>query len=157
MYDSGYAVTFTANKIAVTHGATTIFAGKCYKESGLWRVPLGNTNSAQGDPEHFVHNEYDQKSIQDTITYLCACCFSPVQDTWLKSIQNGHFATCPSFTVENVRKYLPKSDAMAKGYTKQICQHIRSTQPAVAEPNPESELVQEEKSNCMYAAIMETN
>jgi hypothetical protein len=28
MCDSGCAVTFTSNKVAVTHGATTIFTGK---------------------------------------------------------------------------------------------------------------------------------
>jgi hypothetical protein len=142
MCDSGCAVTFTENKVRVTHGATTILTGQRDKEAGLWRTPLGNTNSAQAAPEHFVHNAYEQKSIQDTIMYLHAFCFSPVQDTWTKSI---HVTTCPSLTVENVRKYLPKSDAMVKGHMHQICPHIRSTQPAVAEPNPESELVQEDK------------
>jgi hypothetical protein len=80
-----------------------------------------------------------------------------VQDTSLKAIQNGHFATWPYVTVENVRRYLPKSDAMVKGHITHIRQHIRSTQPAVAEPTPDSELVQEDKCNFIYAAIMETN
>jgi phosphoribosyl-AMP cyclohydrolase len=66
-----------------------------------------------------------KKSIKDTITYLHACCFSPVQDTWLKAIQNDHFATWPYVTVENVRKYLPKSDATAKCHMNQIRQNIR--------------------------------
>jgi hypothetical protein len=56
MCDSGCAVTFTANKVAVTHGATTILTGQNDKESVMWRVHLGNTNSAQAVPEHFVHN-----------------------------------------------------------------------------------------------------
>jgi hypothetical protein len=154
MCDSGCDVTCTSNKVAVTHGATKILNGQRDKESGLWRVPLGNINSAQAAPEHSVHNVYEQKYTHDTITYLHAFCFSPVQDTWLKSIQNGHFATWPSLTVENVCKYLPKYDAMVKGHTNQIRQHIRSTQPAVADPTPESELVQEDKCNFMYATIM---
>jgi hypothetical protein len=79
-----------------------------------------------------------------------------VQDTWLKDIQNGHFATWPYVTVKNVRKYLPKSYAMVKGHMNQI-RHIRSTQPAAAEPTPESELVKEDKCNFIHAAIMETN
>jgi hypothetical protein len=91
--DTGCAVTFTANKVTVAHGATTLLTGQHGKDSGLWRVLLGNTNSAQAAPEHFVHNVYEQQSTQDTITYLNACCFSPVQDTWLNSIQNGHFTT----------------------------------------------------------------
>jgi hypothetical protein len=70
MCDSGCAVTLTSNKVAVTHGATTIFTGQREKESGLWRVPLGNTTSAKAAPEHLVHNLYEQKSIQDTRTPL---------------------------------------------------------------------------------------
>jgi hypothetical protein len=46
MFDSGYAVTFTANKVTVTHGAATILTGQSDKDSGMWRVPLMNTNSA---------------------------------------------------------------------------------------------------------------
>jgi hypothetical protein len=108
-------------------------------------------------PERYAHNVYIQKSIQDTITYLHACCFSPVQDTWLKVIEKGHFATCQSVTVENVRKYLPKSDAMVKGHINQIRQNIRSTQPSVVEPTPESDMVQEDKCKFIYAVIMETS
>jgi hypothetical protein len=158
MCDSGCAVTFTATKIAVTNGATTILTGQRDNESGLWRVPLGNSISTQAAPEHYIiRNEYEQKSIKDTITYLHSCCFSPVQDTWLKAIQNGHFATWPPVTVENVRKYLPKSEATAKGHKNQIRQNIRSTQPAVADPTPESDMVQEYKCKFIYAAIMDTN
>jgi hypothetical protein len=68
-----------------------------------------------------------------------------------------HFATWPSVTVENVRRYLPKSDAMVKGHMNQIRLKKRSTQPAVADPTPDSELVKEDKCNFFYAAIMETN
>jgi hypothetical protein len=70
--------------------------------------------------ENSAHNVYEQESIQATITYLHACCFSPMTDTWLKAIQNGNFATWPYVTVENVRKYLAKSDASSKGHMNQI-------------------------------------
>jgi hypothetical protein len=136
MCDSGCNVTFTSNKVAVTNGAATMLTGTHDKDSGLWRVPLGNTNSEQATPEHAAHNVYQRKSIQNKIAYLHECCLSPVQYTWLKSIQNGHFATWPSLTVYNVRKYLPKFDTMVKGHMNQIHQHIRSTQTAVAEPTP---------------------
>jgi hypothetical protein len=153
MWESGCAVTFTSKKSAVTHGSTTILTGQHDKESGMCRVPLGNTDSAQAAPEHCLHNVYEQKSIKDTITYLHACCFSPMQETWLEAIQNGHFATWPSVTVESVRKYLPKSDAMLKGHMNQIQHNISSTQPAVAKPTPESEMVQEDKCNSVYSAL----
>jgi hypothetical protein len=100
---------------------------------------------------------YEQKSIQDTITYLHSYFFSPVPYTWLKAIQNGQFATWPSVTVENVRKYLPKSDATSKGHMNQIRQNIRSTQPDVEQPAPETDLVEEEKCNFIYSAVMDTN
>jgi hypothetical protein len=80
-----------------------------------------------------------------------------VKDTWLKAIQNGNFATWPSITVANVRKYLPKSDATAKGHMNQTRQNTRSSQPAGVEPTPESDMVQEDKCNFIYAEIMDTN
>jgi hypothetical protein len=58
--------------------------------------------------------------------------------------KNGQFVTWPSVTVENVRKYLPKYDATAKGHMNQIRQNIRSTQPAILEPTPDSDMVQED-------------
>jgi hypothetical protein len=79
MCDSGCALTFTANKVTVTHGATTILTGKRGKESGLWRAPLGNTNSAQAAPAHFVKHVYEQKSIQDTIRILTCMLFQPCE------------------------------------------------------------------------------
>jgi hypothetical protein len=70
--------------------------------------------------------------------------------------RNGGCGSGSSLT-ENVRKYLPKSDATAKGPMNHISQNIRSTQPAIAEPNPESDMVKEDKFNFIYATIMETN
>jgi hypothetical protein len=80
-----------------------------------------------------------------------------VQYTWLKAIQNGEFATWTSIHVAHVRKYLPKSYATAKGHMHQISQNIRSTQPAVLEPTPESDMVQEDKCKYIYAPIMYTD
>jgi hypothetical protein len=86
MCDSGCSVTFTASNVTVTNGESTILTGLRDKESSLWRVPLDPTPPLDVGQEHSAHNVYEQKSIQDTITYLHACCFSPVTDTWIKSI-----------------------------------------------------------------------
>jgi hypothetical protein len=60
--------------------------------------------------------------------------------------------------VENVRKYFPKSYATSKGHINQIRQNNWAKKPAVVEPTPDSDIVQEDKCNFMYAAtIMETN
>jgi hypothetical protein len=67
MCDSDCAITFTAKKVAVKHGASTILTGTRDKDSGLWRVPLGDTNSEQSVPQHVAHNVYEKTSIQDII------------------------------------------------------------------------------------------
>jgi hypothetical protein len=59
--------------------------------------------------------------------------------------------------VENVRKYLFKSDATAKGHMNQIRQNIRSTQPAVEITAPETDMIQEDKCHYIYATTLETN
>jgi hypothetical protein len=157
MCDSGCSVTFTASNVTVTNGDSTILTGKRDTQSNLWSVPLNTTPPLHGGQKHSAHNVYEQKSIQDTITYLHACCFSPVTGTWLKSIQNGHFATWPSVTVENVRKYLGKSDATAKVHVNQIRQNIRSTQQVVEIAALETNMDQEEKCHYMYATTLETS
>jgi hypothetical protein len=155
--DSVCSVTFTATNLTVTNADSTILTGQRDKESSLWRVPLDPAPTLNVGQEHSDHNVYEQKSIQDTIPYLHACCFSPVTDTWIKSIQNGNIATWPSMTVENVRKYLFKSDATSKGHTNQICQNIRSTQPVVEITAPETDMIQEDKCHYIYATTLETN
>jgi hypothetical protein len=155
--DSGYAVTCTATKVKVTNVGPTILTGQRDKESGLWRVPLETNLPLQLGSEHNARNVYEQKSIQYTITYLYACCFRYVQDTWIKAIQSGHFTTWPCITVENVRKHLQKSDATAKGHMNQICQNICSTKQPIKQPATEIEMVQEDKCNYIYAADMDAN
>jgi hypothetical protein len=157
MCDSGCSVTFTASSVTVTNGESTILTSLRDKESILWRVPLEPAPPLNVGQKHSDQDVYEQKSIQDTITYLHACCFSPVTDTWIKSIHNGHFATWPSVTVDNVRKYLFKYDATAKGHMNQIRQNIRSTQPVVEQPAPETDMIQEDKCHYIYASILETN
>jgi hypothetical protein len=157
MCDSGCSVTFTALNVMVTNGESTILTGLRDKDSSLWRVPLEPALPLSFGQEHSAHNVYEQKSIQDTITYLYACCFIPVTDTWIKSIQNRHFATWPSVTVDNVRKYLFKYDATAKGHMNQIRQNIRSTQPVLEKTAPEPYMIQEDKCHYIYAATLETN
>jgi hypothetical protein len=81
MCDSGCSMTFTATEVTVKNGESRILTGLRDKESSLWRVPLEPNLPLKIGREHSAHNVYEQKSIQATITYLHACCFSPVTDT----------------------------------------------------------------------------
>jgi hypothetical protein len=86
---SGYDVTFTSNKVTVQHGVVKILDGTREPDFGILRVALQEKAPNHSVPPHTARNVYEQKSVQDTIAYLHACCFSPVQDTWIKSIANG--------------------------------------------------------------------
>jgi hypothetical protein len=81
MCDSGCTLTFTATKVTVKNVESTILTGLREKESSLWSVPLEPILQLEIGREYSAHNVYKQKSIQDTITYLHACCFNPVPDT----------------------------------------------------------------------------
>jgi hypothetical protein len=59
--------------------------------------------------------------------------------------------------VENVRKYLGKYDATAKGHLNQIRQNIRSTQLAEVITEPDTYIVQEDKYHYLYTTTIETN
>jgi hypothetical protein len=155
MYDSGCDVTFTSNKVTVKHGVATILDGTPDPDSCLWRVPLHEPAPNHSVPPHKAHNVYEQKSVQDTISYLHACCFIPVQDTWIKAIANCHLTAWPVLTVENVRKYLPKYDAMVNGHMNKNRKNIRSTQPKVTAPTSDPDMVQEGKCRYVYPAIIE--
>jgi hypothetical protein len=156
MCDIGCAVTFTADKVTVKHGTATILNGEYDPGSGLWRVTIEEPAPGQSSSQHMAHIVYEKKSLQDTIAYLHDCCFSPVQDMWIKVIEKGHFSTWPVLIVDNFCNYLPKYDAMVKGYMNQIRQNIKSTQPKVAAPEPEPDMVQEEKCRYVYITVMET-
>jgi hypothetical protein len=51
--------------------------------------------------------------------HLHTSLFSPATQTWTKAILNNHFATWPAFTMQDVRKYLPKSIATTMGHLDQ--------------------------------------
>ena len=61
------------------------------------------------------------------VTYLHACCFSPVKSTFKKAITKGFLKTFPGLTPQLVDKYLPPSVATAKGHLNQERQHLQST------------------------------
>jgi NAD-dependent oxidoreductase involved in siderophore biosynthesis len=61
------------------------------------------------------------------LQHLHASLFSPATQTWIKAILNNHFTTWPSFTIQEVRKHLPKSTATAMGHLDQQRKNLKST------------------------------
>ena len=52
--------------------------------------------------------------------------FSPVQDTWARSVERELFNTWPGPTEKDIKK-MPKSEAKIKGHIAQIKNHACST------------------------------
>jgi hypothetical protein len=61
------------------------------------------------------------------LQHLHASLFSAATQTWTKAILNNHFATWPTFTVQEVQKFLPKSTATAMGHLDQQRKNLKST------------------------------
>jgi hypothetical protein len=81
-----------------------------------------------------AHIVYECTNKRDLVRFFHAADFSPVQDTWLKAIRAGNFATWPGLTKDLVRTHLPKEIATVKGHLSQRRKNLRSTTATVATP-----------------------
>ena len=72
--------------------------------TGLCIVPLQILDRPYKKTNHL--NQVNGK--KNSILYLHAAAFSPVQDTWAKSVNRGYFKTWPELTekdIQNITKY----------------------------------------------------
>jgi hypothetical protein len=104
----------------------TILTGYREQETGLWRVQLSDTTNNQNEPGQ-ANSILPTGTIADTVKFLHKACFSPATSTFIKAIEHGNFATWLMLTSENVKKYLPKSEATAMGHLDQQRKNTLST------------------------------
>ena len=52
--------------------------------------------------------------------YLHGCLFSPVKETLLKAIKNGHFLSWDGLSADLISKHLPVVEATVLGHQKQV-------------------------------------
>jgi hypothetical protein len=95
-----------------------ILTGYREQQTGLWRVQLSDTTNNQNKPGQ-ANNILPAGTIADTVKFLHQACFSPATSIFIKTIEHGNFVTWPMLTSENVKKYLPKSEATAMGHLDQ--------------------------------------
>jgi hypothetical protein len=87
-----------------------------------------NCNDLEEITFYMANKVVHSTTMRDHILFLHASmCFSPTLETWLLAISRGHFITWPGLTTANVRRYLPKSEATAKGHLDQQRKNLRST------------------------------
>ena len=68
--------------------------------------------------KYLANNAFAMATKPDLTMYYHRAAFSPVPTTFITSINNGNFSTCPGLTAELISKHLPKSLATAKGHNK---------------------------------------
>jgi hypothetical protein len=135
LVDADCSVTFDKTKVEILHNREKILEEQRNTRNGLWTVDLQDNNSrpprdgkkggttrlqAHGAPQatlnpYEAHSVYECTNKRDLVRCLHAAAFSPVQDTWLKAIRAGHFATWPGLAEDLVRKHLPKEIGDGKG------------------------------------------
>ena len=81
-------------------------------------------------PEHhFAGSLYEAKSKTYLSTFLHLTCWIPCTSTMTNAIKNNFLSTWPGLTKELVLKFLPKSEATAKGHIRQSFKGKQSTRP----------------------------
>ena len=79
--------------------------------TGLWIVPLQILDR----PTHQSNNLNQVNGKENTIKYLHAALFRPVQDTWARSVNRGYFNTWPGITAKYISN-MPKDESTIKGH-----------------------------------------
>jgi hypothetical protein len=159
--DHGCTAIFDQQTVKIHHADQIITTGYRDTRTNLWVIPMSNqtlTNQLRPtNNEHRANSAYHISTLPELVQFLHAACGSPVPSTWIRAIEQGHFATWPGLTANLVRKHLPKSIATVKGHLNQQRQNIRSTKTSHAKPSsiinlkPPSDSPNE-RSHHVYAA-----
>jgi hypothetical protein len=105
-------------------------------------TPLPPTKNQPTHTTHTVNVLVPEGTIADMISFLHKAMFSPTTATFLQAVKNGHLATWPGMSPENITNHLPKSIATALGPLDQQHKNVCSTKPKTtptATPTPESD------------------
>ena len=94
---------------------------------GLWRVPLQSLYRPTHQSNHL--HQFNRK--ENAMGYLHAAAFSPVQDTWSKSVNWGYFNTWPVLRAKDIHN-MNKYEAKIKGHLVQSKEISNQQQPTRA-------------------------
>jgi hypothetical protein len=108
--DAGCTVTFAQTSVKIYYHNDLVLEGTRIPP-GLWTTTITPTPEANAS--------FSAPLKATALQHLHASLFSPATQTWTKAILNNHFTTWPTFTIQEVRKYLPKSTATAMGHLDQ--------------------------------------
>ena len=147
--DNNCTATFNKDQVQIRCNDKLVLKGPRLP-NGLWALPLNQSPPTQ----HKSNLALDNKTKQDLVMFLHAAAFSPVESTWIKAIQNGHFATWPGITEQSVKQYYTKSIATAKGHLKQSRQRKRKPMP-IQNDNTAFPETNTAAMHAVYAAVID--
>ena len=110
-------------------------------KSTLYMVPLTpeqneDMTKCKIPERHFSGSLYEAKSKADLGTFLHLACWSPCTSTMIIAINNNFLSTWPGLTEQLVLKFLPKSEATAKGHIRKSLKGKHSTRPKEPSETP---------------------
>jgi hypothetical protein len=161
--DHGCTAIFDQQTVNIHYANQIIMTGYRDPHTNLWVIPMDtptpNNHLGPANTEHLANSAYHTSALPELVQFLHAACGSPVPSTWIRAIEQGHFATWPGLSANLVRKHLPKSIATVKGHLNQQRQNIRSTKPPptiepITDLNPPSDSPNA-RSHHVYAATSE--
>ena len=121
--DNRFLALFDDKKVYIIDKRTNkkIMHGTHDNKSTLYMVPLTTEKNEDMTeckiPErHFAGSLYEEKSKSDLRTLLHLTCWIPCTSTMITEIKNNFLSIWPGLTEELVLKFVPKSEAGAKGH-----------------------------------------
>ena len=112
--DAGCTAYFDKNKVYIFFNGKIIMQGSRNESTNrLWQVDNMTTSTP---PVHSLNSIIDNPTIAERIQFYHASLFSPTLDTLAKAITAGYLTTFPHFTVKQLRRYPPRSEATVQGH-----------------------------------------
>ena len=125
--DCGCEAVFTAHDFNLYHNKNLILSGKRHSQN-LWHILLDRPDkrptisrrehlATHIQPVLLLHE--DTRRDRRYVQFVHACLGSPTPTTFLTAIQKGFLSgpnQFPRLTAKMVRKYMPNSEAMARGH-----------------------------------------
>ena len=153
----GYTPIITKDDVKISNTADVEFTVKAdavlrgwrEKDTGLWRIPIGegidkdnvdnaNTQTVltqmapttilkEKNVMDFMCNIYELRKQQEIVRFLHAAAGFPTKGTWLKAIKKEFYSAWPGLIARAAEKYFPRSEKPQKGHMHSIKAGIKST------------------------------
>ena len=141
--DAGCKVVFEQHECRVIYEERVVLVGARNPTTGLWHLPINPATSDEAPamdlqllpnqrmPQRVERaaNMHTLPHKQQQLKYMHQAFLCPPNASLVKAINNEQLKGIPLMSADNVRKFLPKSPATAKGGMKRVRTNIRSTRP----------------------------